>query len=303
MIDNYIVNINKEITYLHFDLEIINDFTKKLKFYNPEIEIEPLQKFWYNINNSKIIKKNANNIEIVLSQNNEKIIKSINTLDKLVNDIVKEKNISCINNKSIIDKKNYPSIMLLYFDEFTKFYNNDNNEINYHELKIDTKINIFIEFDCVTINNNKCNKKWRILQLKENKTFNNNFNFFNSNSITMSIISNIPPAPILPVYNQNQAQIYPQEIIKPKIDIPVIKQEYSRSMSMSMINVNDIQNVLGKLKKRPDIIHEEKKVLPFLADLCSMKDKLKKTPVKENDYKILFSDLIEKYKDLSHFEI
>lgn len=301
MIDNYIVNYDKEITKLHYsDIENVNAFMKKIKFYNPNVEIEPLQKFWYKINNAKIIKKSVNNLEIVLSQNDEKLIKSISILDDKINIILKEKDNSFINNKSIINKANYPPIMLLFFDDTSMFYDEAHNEKNYYDLKIDTKISLFIELESVIINGINCNKKWKILQLKETNMLNNKTNFFSPNIIR----NNIPPAPLLPQISQISQipQIIssiPNILNISKPNNSPIKQEYSRSM----INVNDIRNVLSKLRKKPDIIQEEKKQLPFIADLCSMKTKLKKAPIKEYDYKILFEEMIEKYKDLDKFEI
>ena len=304
MIDDYIVNYDKEITKLHYsDVENVNAFMKKIKFYNPNVEIEPLQKFWYKINNAKIIKKSVNNLEIVLSHNDEKLIKSISILDDKINIILKEKDNSLINNKSIINKANYPPIMLLFFDDTSMYYDEAHNEKNYYDLKIDTKISLFIELESVIINGINCNKKWKILQLKETNMLNNKTNFFSPNIIR----NNIPPAPLLPPTPQISqisqiSQIIPNIPIiqKPEKNNSPVKQEYSRSM----INVNDIRNVLGRLRKKPEImIQEEKKQLPFIADLCSMKNKLKKAPIKEYDYKILFEEMIEKYKDLDKFEI
>jgi len=296
MVDVYIVDPKNIIDNLyHSNIEQINSFFKKIKFYNPKIN-EPLHKFWYNINNAKIIKKNANNLEIALPQNDANLINSINNLDDLINNKLKDFDNNYICNKTIITNKNYPPYIILNIDNTTKFYNNENIQINYIDLENENKVNLYIEFDCVIINslNNKvCSKKWKILQLKKiNSLLDNNLNFFEN-----KIIQNIPPPPQLPP---------PSNIIQPSLILQqpqllksVVNQEKPKDFSRNIINIHDIKNALGNLKKKPEIIiKEEKANLPFLKELCSMKNKLKKP---EKNYNILFDDLINKYKDLNNF--
>ena len=90
-----------------------------------------------------------------MSQNDEKLIKSISILDDKINIILKEKDNSFINNKSIINKANYPPSMLLFFDDTSMYYDEAHNEKNYYDLKIDTKISLFIELESVIIIRNR----------------------------------------------------------------------------------------------------------------------------------------------------
>ena len=89
MINNLVVDYNKstKINNIEYSaIESINTFTKRIKFYNPEVS-EPLHKFWYMVGNAKIIKKNQNILSIALSSTDTKLIESIKNLDEKVNNI------------------------------------------------------------------------------------------------------------------------------------------------------------------------------------------------------------------------
>ena len=87
MLNNYLVNYNMDTQINNIEygnIEYVNSFTQKIKFYNPNVN-EPLHKFWYFIPNAKMTNKTNNSITIALCSNDKNLIESIKNLDTKTN--------------------------------------------------------------------------------------------------------------------------------------------------------------------------------------------------------------------------
>ena len=180
MIHHYVVDYNKstKINNIEYSsIEPVNTFTKKIKFFNPEIS-EPLHRFWYFVPNAKLIKKNVGMITLVLSSTDTNIIESIKNLDEKTGNILKKINQSIKILPSIKISPNFPPVLEIYVDDDSKYYDQDNKSIVYMNIKNNSKIQLYIEFESVTFGSNRCERRWRIIQLKENKSLDLNTNMF-----------------------------------------------------------------------------------------------------------------------------
>lgn len=212
MINELIVDYNKNDTITNIEnsgSERVNTFTTRINFYNPLVDI-PLHKFWFFIPNAKLIKKKQNMIQIVLSRNEKNLINSINSLDNLVNNITQQYNtdIKYIN-PSIIQSNNYPPILELMIDNYSRCYNNNDEVINYLLLNNGEKIQLYIEFESVIINSTQCTKKWKVLQMKKEKNIDMTVNLFNIPQ-PPPIQSYIPQPPKI----NNQINIQINDVVK-----------------------------------------------------------------------------------------
>ena len=181
MINTLIFDYNKNDTVSHIEnsrFEKIGMFLTKIQFYNPCVD-EPLHKFWFFIPNSKVIKTAHNMIHVVFSRNDKKLINSINSLDNLTDVYIIQNNNNIKNiQPSIIQSDNYPPVFELIIDNYTQCYDENNNIINHECLYSGEKIQLYIEFDYVIINNRSCSRRWRVLQMKKEKKMDMNINLF-----------------------------------------------------------------------------------------------------------------------------
>jgi hypothetical protein len=180
MIHNLIVDYNKSTkinAIEHSNVESVNSFTRKIRFFNPNIN-EPLHKFWYHIPNAKLIKKGSGTITVVLSSNDTNLIESIKNLDDATSEIIKNHNEHYRIDRSISLSVNYPPMLTLIVDHDSKCFNHDNSSISYMNIKNGTKIQIYIEFESIMMGSTECYRKWRILQLKEIKSLDMTVNLF-----------------------------------------------------------------------------------------------------------------------------
>lgn len=200
MLNNYLVNynVNTQINNIEYgNIEYVNSFTQKIKFYNPNVN-EPLHKFWYFIPNAKITNKSYNSIIIALCSNDKNLIESIKNLDTKTDDIInksiKIKNKPKSNIKSsIIISGNYPPLFEIDVDNDCICYNSTGEEIKHTILENGSKLLLYIEFDAIIIKNCTYSRRWKVLQMKENQHFNTKINFFDhtfSNNINNGINQN-----------------------------------------------------------------------------------------------------------------
>jgi len=161
-------------------IELANSFTKKINFYNPETD-EPLHKFWFYIPNAKLIKKQKNKIQIVLSRNDIKLINSLCSLDDLVDSTINklDNNIKTIY-PTVIQSNSYPPILELIVDYNSLCYNSNNEQINFMSIYAGAKLKLYIELESVTIYSTKCTKKWRVIQIKKEKKIDLTVNLFDT---------------------------------------------------------------------------------------------------------------------------
>jgi len=213
MADSYVVNysVNPTITNIeHSDIEYLNIFSKRIVFYNPEVD-EPLHKFWYYLPKVKIINMNKNIIRIVFS-NKDLIINSINSLDEKTADIMQtvfgdDQNIS----PSITIRPNYPPTFDLICDTRTKIFDSSNKQIDASELDNGINLMMYIEFDSVVITSNKFFRKWRVVQMKCLKNIiDTTENLFEQKLQQPAVIHMIPQAP--PLFFMHSPPTPPNEI-------------------------------------------------------------------------------------------
>ena len=260
-IHKLITNIDKEHNISYDDINKIGSGFLKLNIYNPDIFI-PMHKFWFYIDNVKIINNKDNNIEIALSEKNNGSF--INYINKMENDIQVYIN-NYISRKSKLRKsvelsiKFFPIIKCKII-ESSILYDENDNIIN--DVKSNDIINLFFELDDVTINKNNftCWITFNALQIKKNKLFDIRKSLFcKSHSVPI-----IPPPP-LPLLNQSNNESNNQNNpIKPVIQHKMNSKfdPPKRPMSRIDISASDIMSQLGKLKKTN--YQNEKPVLHYL---------------------------------------
>lgn len=217
MINDLIVNYqnNPKINNIDYGkMETINSFTKKMHFYNPDV-MEPLHKFWYYIQNAKIVKKTPHNMTIALSNNDISLIESIKSLDQKTNniltDILKNRDTLC---DSIKFTKNYPPTMTIDIDDESIFFNSTNDNISYKKINANSKIQLYIKFDCVIITSSEYFFKWKILQMKEIKNIDFTTKFFHNNQNLHHIskspqVPDVPQVPLAPPILHMVSEQYP----------------------------------------------------------------------------------------------
>jgi hypothetical protein len=151
---------------------------QKINFYNPMIP-EPLHKFWYYISTAKLLRKDKGMMIITLSSTDINLIESLKNLDAKTDEILKK-----IGGNNIIPtikiSDTFPPIIEIHVDSSSKCYNQENKLCTYMEIMNGAKIQLYIEFDCVMIEANKCERKWRVMQMKEHKPIDLNTNMFDS---------------------------------------------------------------------------------------------------------------------------
>lgn len=261
MADSYVVNYNSNptITNLeHSDIEYVNMFSKKIVFYNPEVD-EPLHKFWYYLPKVKIINTDKNNIRIVFS-NKDKIMTSVNSLDDRVDEITKTIfGCDSIIAKSITIRPNYPPTMDLIYDAKTKLFDQMNRKIDTGELENGMNMMMYIEFDQIFITSNGFFRKWRIIQMKCLKNsisltenlFEENLNSQQSNGLMN--LNPIPPPPPLSPSNDHPSfssktsnNNFPQPMNETKKDKTVPVEFFAPTK-------DQLIDMMNRLKKKSDI--------------------------------------------------
>ena len=154
IITNY--TIAKKIMYSKD--EYLNGF--KFIFYNPNVE-KPMTLYTYYINNCKLLIKKDTNLLIALP-NNDKLISSIDELDKKISEKIKLNVPS-----SILKNDDQPIKMLLNYDTKSLFFSTSNIQINPKSILTDIYISVIIELTHVIQIGNTINKYWRIKQAKQ----------------------------------------------------------------------------------------------------------------------------------------
>lgn len=229
-------NISTEIKNIQYGkLENINLFTKKICFYNSEIII-PLQKFLFLIINSKIIKKENTIVTIIFSSKQLKLIESIQNLDYITTKIMKKKfNIKKKIIFSIDILNNFPPKMILELDKNFIYFDIKNNKNN---IKLNTLIQIYIQFDSIMFYNNKYYRKWKVIQIKEIETIDSKKNLFIINN---DIINNT-------IINEKE------NVIEKKNDNVILEKNKIldtlkyKNYSKPQINLSEIKIIKDKLK-------------------------------------------------------
>jgi hypothetical protein len=265
MLNNYLVNYEEcpVINNIEYsNIENVNPFVKKIKFYNPDIT-EPLHKFWFYIKNAKLIKKGSMTLQIALSNKETKLIECMQNLDKKIYDILHKKNEKYNIRPSLIMSANYPPVITLGVDSTSKCYDTDNNLIDYMGIRNGAILHIFVEFESVTIGSDECIKKWKVLQIKENKPLDMSLNFFEIQSSVqinsrMQLGGSIPisPPPPPPPPMQLVPAIHSAPPIQlcipprpPAISISTPPPKNNTSSGFCPPSLNDLLGSISKLKK------------------------------------------------------
>ncbi len=292
MIHNLIVDYTKSTkinNIEHGGLEFVNTFTRKIKFYNPDVN-EPMHKFWYLISNAKVVKNNTNMIKIALSSNDTSLMESIKNLDDKTCEIIKNINPNLNQHQqvdpSVITFNNFPSMFSVCIDADSKCYDSSNKHTNIKNIKVGSKIQVFVEFDSIIFGSTECSRRWRVLQLKEEQTIDMNINLFSvpqTSSFTQQFdhfnqIPSAPPMPpippMAPPYQSYQypshAQLSPHSQLPPHTHIPYYQNQSS-------------QPPIQKPKEKPSGAQGYVFIAPTQSQLHDMLGKLKKTTKKYNN--------------------
>lgn len=203
-----IVNYDKYpiIDQILYENESYINNIKKIYIYNPIIE-NAMHSFWYYIDKCKLISKKNTTLSIALP-NNDKLINSIKSLDKKINDLLNENN-ECNIDNSIIIRTNSPTYMKINIDSNTVFFSSNNEIIESKLLENGCNLSILIELEYVLEIKNKdkktLNKYWRIIQARKISTLNIKIPLFDKlTELTNKSIQQPIPPPIPPVQQQVQ---------------------------------------------------------------------------------------------------
>lgn len=279
MAESYIVNynLNPAINNIeHSDIEHMNMFSKRIVFYNPEVD-EPLHKFWYYLPKVKIINIDKNNIRIVFS-NKDKIMTSVNSLDECVDGIT-QKIFGCepMIARSITTRPNYPPTMDLTYDVKTKFFDQINKKIDASHLDNGMNAMMYIEFDQIVVTSHGFFRKWRIVQMKSLKnSIVLSENLFEevqnlpqpSEQMGRSIYHSIPiPPPYVPplspinpinpinlINHSNEHPNTPSNATNNNFPQPITEIKKDKHVPVEFIapTREQLTNMLGRLKKKSD---------------------------------------------------
>jgi hypothetical protein len=236
-----ITDITTENNINYGNLEKYNGGFIILNIYNPNISI-PLHKFWFYIENVKIIKIKNNIIDIALSEIHNKIlINYINNLELNIQHYINNN----INKKPILKKtiqisNTFFPIMKLKLDENSILYNDNDELIEKKLLQENNFISLFIELNNVIINNNIAQwwLSFSIIQIKQNKLFDRKKSLFLQKNINLSHQQPLPPPLPLP-------------LIFPSQNINKLNKIIDKPHNITRLNISttDIVSQLGKLKK------------------------------------------------------
>ena len=267
MLNDYLVDYEKctVINNIEYSsIENVNPFLKKIKFYNPDVT-EPLHKFWFYIKNAKLIKKSSMTLHIALSNKETKLIECMNSLDEKISEILHKKNEKYNIRPSLTLSPNYPPVITLGVESTSKCYDTDNNLIDYLGIRNGATVHTFIEFESVTIGSGECTKKWKVLQIKENKTLDMSLNFFEIQprpqieprmflppvshaGMPMQLGGTIPLPPPPPMQLVPTMHLDPPS--KPTAaNLPVSASKNSTSSGFCPPSLNDLLGSISKLKK------------------------------------------------------
>lgn len=298
MIHNLIVDYSKDSiinNIEHSKIESINTFRKRIKFYNPNVN-EPLHKFWYHIPNAKLHDKDYNLISIVIPRTETKFLESIKSLDTVSSDIIKKTHKQCIVDPSIIISDNFPPLMSLIIDANSKCYDQDNNLIKHTNIKNESKLQIYVEFDMINFDNNVGHRKWRVIQLKETKNFDISVNLFESSLFLQPPPPPPPPPPPFPVSPIQTLTFNRPMIIKKE---PVQEKKQSGFVAPSQ---SDLLNIIGRLRKAksPTESEENRTGIMIYNDIKTLKEKIKISKSNREKQNKEINLMLEDIRNMSH---
>ena len=280
MINNFVVNYDKTTKINNIDysnVETINTFTQKMMFYNPCI-LEPLHKFWYFMPNAKLIKKTSNILTIALSHMDIQLLESIKNLDAKTDEVINKINKSIsLSSSSINISKNYPPVIDVCVNLESKCYDQYNNPIMYINIKNNSNIQLYVEFDYIAFRINRCDRKWRVVQLKVINSIDLCVNMFDKMPIGV-----IPPPPlpmnIITSIAHNDSSGIPPLL---GISIPQALKQKNDKPNCSQILIfqpptqDQLLSTMNKLKKTSHCINIKKPEIPI--QLLKIHDNIKKT--------------------------
>ena len=227
-----VTNTSSDVNITFDSIESTGVTFNKINIYNPD-KILPLQKFWFFLENIRVIDINNNYIDFALSPvniNNNNFITFVNKLEDKINswmlDIFDKHSFT----KSIINSTNFFPKLKIKLTPSCSIYDNDNNHIN--SVNKNDIVNIYIELSNIWINN-ETNKIWCSYQILEMQKNNISFkieSFFKKDIKQPSIIPSPPPIlPNLP-------------------NLPILPTHANKSIRME-ISKDDLINQINKLKK------------------------------------------------------
>lgn len=281
----------KNISYS--DLLPVSITFSKLNVYNSDISF-PLQKFWFYLKQTKIIKSNNTSIQIVLSnsEDDKKFLEYIDNLDKLIYDYVKtiHENVKNLEQKKSYTKKQHLNIFLLNVNKKNTFIDHDYIDNNNYIQNEDDTVSVLIELSHITINEDSY---WINYSCKQMKVIKNNINIDeldNDNGThstnfplnQMTTPTSIPIPPIIPNLSKNTI------IHNPIQTIP--KQEIRRNFSISL---NDLNNQIKKIAdKKINRINENINIQEDMQNkMSAIFDEMKQFKIKKQQLDDKFNEI------------
>jgi hypothetical protein len=283
-ISELITNIENDKKNIIIDTSDKDDsIFNRLNIYNADIN-QPLHKFWFYIDNVKIMSKSKSQFKIIFSSSelHKKLVNYITDLDNKILEIIKKRhNVKTIK-PSIETTEHLPSQINLRFDSVAIF-DEDENNILPDNLKLGSSISMYFELNECVLNNKSAWLNWSALQVKVNKKIDFSKSFFNFTQmvepkIVKPTIILPPPAPIMQVNTQ------PMVICQP---IQNNSQNSSKNTGSYIPTANDLLSQLKKLKKVKDVQEETPKEPSSPNPLTALKKVITKEPLSVHDiYKL-----------------
>jgi len=262
-----ITNTSTENNIKYDNLEKYNGGFMKLNIYNPDICI-PMHKFWFFIENVKIIKISNNTLDIALSTTHNNIIYYIDKMEINIENYIKT-NISKKNTlKKIIEQHNsFFPIMKIKLTESSIIYDENDEIVDKNIIQQNNIVSLCIELNNIIINktNHSSWLSFDVVQIKQHKLFDMKKSLFVKKQVT-----NIPPPPPplpshlqipgniqLPSHMQlsnnlsDQLPNYSYLPQKSETGIHTIKNKPIEKPLLNRLSIstNDIVSQLSKLKK------------------------------------------------------
>ena len=193
-------------------------------------------------------------------------------------------------------------------DADSKCYDSSNKLTNIKNIKVGSKIQVFIEFDSIIFGSTECSRRWRVLQLKEEQSIDMNINLFNTPTPHFGqqvdyFNQAIPQAP--PMIHQTPNYGSGTNHYNPPPHVPQMYQQYQPypqvPQSQYYPNQNQNQNQISSQKYKENVKPSGAQGYAFIAptqsQLQEMMSKLKKTIKKEDEIDKNKDDVGKKKED------
>ena len=182
---------NTTVDKICYDTVSYPNGTKKIFVFNPYVT-DPMHNFWYKIDRCKLLTKSSNSVRIALP-NNQKLIDSIDSLDKKIDTVF-----DSIPYPSMNRKDSMPVFMNLNIDSSAFVFSDTDQKINLIDVPNGSYVSVAMELEHVLYAPKKCVKVWRGLQIKSHKSYSFDQSIFKKDqkpTLVVKSVSTVPPPP------------------------------------------------------------------------------------------------------------